>query len=490
MEHPGSRAPRKRWTWREAVLPAVFLVPLVAGAAWLCADSLVLRVWMPLQLNYVEGFNVDDASRLARGEALYGDPSRPPYVVSVYTPGFTAAVAAVIATGVDGLAAARLVQFLCVLGIASLIVASGSAKTGWIALAAGLFFLLDPIQPFWQVVARPDAAATLLAIAGIATLERRRGTGRRDAIAAALFAASILTKQSFLAAPAASFIFLSRSNWKRAWRFAALLAAFCALPAVAIEASTHGEFLWHTVVGNANPFAWARAAALGARFWSHHLLELALLLAILLSRPRQGSWSLTALWAAIASVLSTVTMGKMGSGLNYFIEPMAAIALLAARELPPLWESQPAARARVTAGLLAVCGAVSVTTDLVETVAWRRPLAAAQVPYRELMAIVAGTHGLVVSDDACLLVHAHRAVHIQPFVMTGLAEAGRWDQRPFLVELANQQVKLIVAQVSPLEVFQSRYTPEMRRLIAERYVAVRRYVVGADYAVFVPATHR
>ena len=79
---------------------------------------------------------------------------------------------------------------------------------------------------------------------------------------------------------------------------------------------------------------------------------------------------------------------------------------------------------------------------------------------------------------------------IQPFVMAGLAEAGRWDQRPFLAELANQQVRLIVAQVSPLEVFRSRYTSEMRRLIAERYVAVRRHVVGADYAVLVPATHR
>lgn len=490
MDSPPLATVSWRHTLRRGLIPTLVLAPLVAGVAWLCVDAFVFEIGTPLQLNYVEGFNVDDAGRLAAGRALYGDPSHAPFVVSIYTPGYPAAVAALMTAGVNGLVAARLVQFLCVLGIAVLIAASGYARTRWIAFAAGLYFLLDPIQPFWQVVARPDAAATLLAIVGIVTLERKGRTGSGDALAAVLFAASILTKQSFVAAPAAALIVLRRSGWARVLRFASLLAVFCVVPAAALQVLTHGEFLRHIVIGNINPFSWAAVARLGGWFWSRHLVELAVMLAILLVRTQGQPWSLTGLWAAIASVLATIAVGKLGADLNYFIEPVAAIALLAARQLPSLWKPLPTAWARAVVAVLVLSGLAATVNGFVETLAWHRPLTAAEAPYRELVALVAATPGVVVSDDACLLVQAHRSVHIQPFVMTQLAEAGRWDQRPFLAELERQRVKLIIAQVSPEWVFKTRYTAEMRKLIAERYVPAGRYVLGAAYTVFVPAARR
>ena len=490
MVAPQPAAASWRRPLRRGLIPTLALAPLVAGVAWLCVDTFVPEIGTPLQLNYVEGFNVDDAGRLAAGKALYGDPSHAPFVVSVYTPGYPAAVAGLMTAGVDGLLAARLVQFLCVLGVAGLIVVSGYARTRWIAVAAGLYFLLDPVQPFWQVVARPDAAATLFALAGIVVLERTGPTGRKDALAAAFFAASIFTKQSFVAAPAAALIVLRRSGWARVLRFASLLAVFSAVPAVALQVLTHGEFLRHIVSGNINPFSWVAVGRLGGRFWSHHLMDLALMLAILVARPLRQPWSLTGLWAAIASVLATIAVGKLGADLNYFIEPLAAIAFLAARELPSVWKPLPAPWPNAVAAAFVLCGVAAIANGFVETLAWGRPLAAARAPYRELVALVAATPGVVVSDDACLLVQAHRTVHIQPFVMTQLAEAGRWDQRPFLAELERQRVKLIIAQVSLEWVFKTRYTPEMRRLIAERYIPVGGYVLGAAYTVFVPATRQ
>ena len=63
---------------------------------------------MPAQLNYIDGFIVDDVVRFAAGDGLYPDPTVPPYTVTVYTPGFMVAMAGLMQIGLDGFAAGRL----------------------------------------------------------------------------------------------------------------------------------------------------------------------------------------------------------------------------------------------------------------------------------------------------------------------------------------------------------------------------------------------
>ena len=472
-------------TMRRAAIPALVLAPLLAGVAWLCIGAFRLEIAMPLQLNYVEGFNVDAAARLRRGEPLYGDPSHAPFVVTVYTPGYPALVAALMRAGLPPLAAGRLLAFLSALGIAVVVGRAGRDRAGWAAIAAAAVFLLDPLVPFWQVAARPDSTAALLAVVGVIVVETG-ATRRRDVLAAVLFAASIFTKQSFIAAPAAVLLFLVDRNRRRAIRFAAALAAACAVAALALQRASHGWFLWHTVVGNRNPFSWGRAAELGGQFWSRHPLQILVLLVLFLAGWRSRRRSAVALWAAIASALGTVMLGKAGSDLNYLLEAIAAIALFAARELPMEWLVRRTSPSRVAAAGLAGCAIAVAATSVAAAARVHEPVAAAQAPYRELMARVAREPGIVVSDDACLLVDAGRLVHIQPFVMTQLAESGRWDQRPFLEELDTQRVRLIVAQVGPPAAFASRYTPEMRHLISTRYTVGARYKLAGEFAVLVP----
>jgi hypothetical protein len=464
---------------------AVLVMPLLAAVLWLANDAIRLRIGMPLQLNYVEGFNADDATRLAHGGPLYGDPARPPYVVTVYTPGYLSVVASLIALGMPALPAARLVTFLSVLGIAALVAAAGWRRTGWVALAASLFFLLDPILPFWQLVARPDCTAALLALAGVVVLE---GTARkgRDVLAAALFAAAVLTKQSSFAAPAAAALFMVLQDRRRALRFAAWLGAFGLGAVAALQVATDGRFLWHTVVGNLDQFSWLRASGLDLQFVLHHVVEVSVLLVLLGRIVLQRRWSVTALWTAAAWAVALASVGKAGSDLNYFIEPMAALALLAAREFPRDWFARPTLASRLAAvGLLVAvaCWAVANTLALVGS---RRPLADARAEYVGLATLVASERGIVISDDACLLVETGKPVHLQPFVMSRLAEAGRWDQRPVLEELAGGRVRMIIAQLRPAAVFRSRYTPEMRHLITERYLPVRTYRLAGEFTVLVP----
>ncbi len=491
------RVPAAAARWRRALgrglVPVLVLAPLLAAAAWICADAFGLEITTPVQLNYVEGFNVDDAVRVVRGEPLYADPSHPPFVMSVYTPGYTLVLAALIAAGVPALATGRLLASLSTLGIAAVIAAAGVRRTGWVALAAAALFLVQPMLPFWQVVARPDATAGLLAIAAVVALESSTSR-RRDLLAAAALAGSFLTKQSFVAAPLAALLFLAQRDRKRAGVFAAALAVMCAGPVLALQLASHGRFLWDTVVGNANAFSWGRVWVLGGEFWSHHLLAAVLLLALFPAGWRSRPRSLTALWAALAAIGDTLMLGKAGSDLNYLLEASAAIALLAARELPRAWLSRPGLLRTTCAAVLAVVASGAGVAAAAAAARARGPLADVRGLYGELVQRVAREPGVVVSDDACLLVAARRPVYLQPFVMAQLARAGRWDQRPFLRQLRDGKVRLLIVQVGPSAAFASRYTPEMRRLLAERYVVVARYQLAGEYAILAPApgpeTHR
>ena len=91
MVSSNAESPRIR-----TVIALTVLLPLALGAGWLVLDSVRIAATMPVQLNYVDGYTVDDALRLARGEPLYPDPTSAPYTVTVYTPVFLAATAALV----------------------------------------------------------------------------------------------------------------------------------------------------------------------------------------------------------------------------------------------------------------------------------------------------------------------------------------------------------------------------------------------------------
>jgi hypothetical protein len=463
----------------------MLVIPLLAAVVWLVGDAIVARIGMPVQFNCVEGFNADDATRFAHGQALYGDPARPPYTLTVYTPGYLSVVASLVALGMPALLAARTVTLLSALGIAVLIAAAGWRRTDWIAVAAALLFMLDPILPFWQLVARPDCTAALLALAGVVVLEvrSRRST---DFLAAVLLAAAFLTKQTSVAAPAAAVLFMVLNDRRRALRFVGWLGTLVGGAVLVLRAATDGRFLWHTVAGNLDQFSWLRAAGMDVHFVSHHVVELSVLLFLLVRVSLQRTWSVTALWTATAWLVAAASVGKEGSDFNYFIAPLAGLALLAAREFPRPWLARPVPVSRAAAVSLLVAAARWAAADTIKLAGSRRPLANAQAEYRDLVALVASGPGIVISDDACLLLAAGKRVHLQPFVMSRLAEAGRWNQRPVLEELADGRVRMIIAQLRPPAALGSRYTPQMRRLITERYLPVRTYRLAGEFTVLVP----
>jgi len=481
VEQPLSGAPSKailRWAL------AVVIVLLVLAVAVTVGQSLLHQVGMQMQLNYVEGFIVDDALRVARGEALYSDPRQPPFVVSVYTPLYPMLLATLIGTGLDGFLAGRLLTLAAVLCSALVIGASGVRRTGTVAVVAALLFLLDPLQFPWSIVVRPDALAVLLSVVSVVIVGKG---GERRAVwrAVPLLVAAVFTKQSAIAAPAAVLVTLLVRRPRAGWLFAAALGGAVAAILAAAQIATSGQFLFHTVAANANPFEIGRVASLWTAFLRGHAPEAVVLLLLLARAGWQRNMSVFSLYAAFAWVVA-IGAGKVGSDFNYFVEPIAALALLAAHEFPTaLVRRYPRVHAWSSVALL-VGVAILGGTRLAWQVHVREDISGASVVSREILAMVASVDGVVVSDDAGVVVRSGKRVFFQPFVMTQLAEAGLWDQAPFLEALRSGAVRLLIVQTDPAAVFESRYTPQMRALLHERFKVVGNYVLGFRYAILKP----
>ncbi len=460
----------------------VALLALAVLAAWPVLDGLVARIGLPQAFSYVEGFNVDDAARLASGESLYGDPSEPPFVVSVYTPLYTSLVALLIALGVPGLLAARFLSLLSGTLLAGVIGISGRRWAGAVAPIAAFLFLLAPLQRSWLLVARPDYTAALLSALGILVVARG-AAGPGLLWAAPLLAAAILTKQSYVAAALAVTIFLIVRSPRRGLAFAASLAVLLGVAAAALSWYSDGWFLFHTVTANRNPFSWANWWTLTGRFLASHAPELLLVSPALAALAAARRRSIFGLYAMIAAAVS-LSSGKLGSDSNYFIEPLAALALLAANEFPLSWLRDRGRPGRVACAALGAAAVLLGAVRFVDVRQMHRALSAEVTVFDRMCRDLAARSGPAVSDDAVLLRCAGQEVIFQPFVMTQLAEAGHWDQGPFLEALADGRIPTVIAQTRPEWLFRSRYTEKMRGILRTRYDAAATYQMVVGLAIF------
>ncbi len=457
---------------------------LAVGAGWLALDSLRMAINMPAQLNYVDGYTVDDTLRLARGEPLYPNPEEAPYTVTVYTPGFFALGAILVKLGVDGFTAGRCITLCSMLVIAVVVGWTGFRRTGWVAVLVALTLLLQPLQWPWSLVIRPDLLAILLSVLAVLTASSN-GDRRSIVLPALLCVGAVFTKQTAIAAPAAITICLFVRHREAAIRFATTFAFSILIGVVGLQWFTHGQFLFHTVTANANPFAFERTIALYGRFMVSSPLVAVVLGVMVVAAARRGRLSMVAIYALI-TLLTACAAGKVGSSMNYFLEPLIALALWTAHEFPKHWLS-PRTSIRVTTATLGVVSVVLVSaTSWIDQIRAHHAARSALPLHAELVRTVSKVAGPVVSDDATLLVGAGKSVHYRPFIMAQLADAGLWNQAPFLRELEEGTVAMIIYRDQPELLHESRYTLPMREIMTGRYRSAFSYRLGSSFVALRP----
>jgi len=261
---------------------------------------------------------------------------------------------------------------------------------------------------------------------------------------------------------------------------------------VILNLATGGGFFFNIITANVNPF--------NGETVMRYVRELRDLIPILLifcgvlllvipARARRKlsgaeGWPMVIPYLA-GALLSALTIGKIGSNVNYLLELCAALALVAGTVLTwsgKVWreDAEPSGPAwvpplirSVVLILLAVQAGMLMQFTLLNPVQDFKYRNSLQTSLRELRDLVAGTTGPILADEYMGMLTLHGdPLYIQPFEVTQLANAGLWDQTPLLDDIRAEIFPLIlIHHFRGYPVYEERWTPEMLAAIQEHYVA-------------------
>lgn len=525
------------------IVAALLLTPLLLGAYFQLA-RIVGGFLDPLQLDYGESAVLWQASQVFDLKSAFHPLQQLPYIPFNYTPFYHVVVNLLARHAAPGhffndeLSAARFVSMLAAfwtLGIIAWMVfraSRGYASPGFRALTAVVVccFALQVPSMRWIPLARVDMLGIALQFTALCLLILGARGGRRlwiEIAAVVLLLLGVYTKQSLLAIPAAAFLLVGITRPRRALALASGFA-FAGLAVFALFAwATDGGTVKHWVLYNVNRFSFGHAVDMEG-FASKNLgpLIAAGLAAAWLSIPRwsrlrRGLWPRPAqalqpspaarqrparpsatlspfrsagvgfgLVAAIGFLLS-LSSGKPGSNINYFLDwqialcPLAGLFMVLVRRH---WNSAGPAMGLLRPLVLfaGFSAAVLLATDswtqadifLGWTADRRADLAARSELDGRLQMMVGGIRGPVVSDNMMILLRAGKPILLEPGTIKLLTESGVFDESDLLARTREGYFSAFVLRNgTELE----RFTPTMLREIITYY---RPHPLGGLYTIY------
>jgi len=447
----------------------------------------------PWPMDFGEGPTLDQALRLARGENLYPPPPlTSSWTVTNYPPLVALLQAPLVLLFGPALWYGRLLSLLAVLVAAGCVGGivrrlGGDRFGAWIA---GGTLLAIPYVQHWASLDRVDGPALGLACGALYVLVRAPTRGRTLWLAAALLVAAIGARQSYaLAAPLGGALFLGRAvGWRRGLALLGLVLGGSLILVGLLQALT-GGFVFHVVLANLAPWEGARvlyqAREMG-RGMPLLLLGAGLGGFRLCRRGGAGAWLV--LGFGLGALLSALTVGKIGSNVNYLLEWSVALCLALGLVF---------VKAGATGGRRLLAGIVLpllLVAQLGGMVRWFQrgfwPERAAKLAWSaevaQLDETVRAAAGEVLADEyLALLPLAGRPIPLEPFAMRQLAVTGRWDERPLVAKVMDRSYPVVLLYDPPdFDSFGERWPPRTAAALRQRYRPTQRL---AGTLVLVPA---
>jgi hypothetical protein len=457
LDRPRAVALEGQWVARALYVSLGALVVLQLGVL---VYHLALTLAFPYDLNYGEGYVLNDAVRLSHGLPLYVDLQQFPMVRSPYPPVFPFIWSLLIPLTGTTLVGGRALEVLSLAGIAGLVGWSAwRVRCGvWPLVAAVGLVIGSPFVYQWAGYARVDLLALFFAVGGVVAAQWLKG-GRGVVMAAILCALAIWTKQTTLTAAFAVAVALSLRSWRAGLAFVALLSVPSVLVGAALNAASQGEFVHHVLLGNAsNPLLPLRAVVYVGTFVFLDLIALAAgawwLRGAFIRRPSPVAVYLT------VALLAAFSAGNGGSSVNYLIEPVLALALV----VPFAWRALPSHSA-LAGPLFAVLQLAMLvhlpngfgTTYLADNALGHTPTATDAAIGARLDEIVRATPGEIIAEPAGFAVRNDREVYLQPIDLRAEELHGRWQAQPLVDALAGGRFARVITAFNlfPLEAEQA-----------------------------------
>ncbi len=473
--------------------PALFAVLAVAAFRFL--EHTVGWLGYRYELDYGEGI-VWQQALLIPGGRMYGDITQFPFIVFHYPPLYHLVARAVASLGLDGLLAGRLVSLI---STGAMLVSMGAlawfamrARFGPLAagtasfVAATLPLLLQPLSD-WAGVMRVDMLAMALGYAGIlaASIAPKRYVPL--AAGGVLFVAAIYTKQTAIAAPAATFGVLLLTMPRQAL-LGAMPAATVAVAAFAgLTWVTDGGFLRHIVGYNINRFDVVRglkdavlfiirSGAL-ALFGGATIILLGreiLMRGDLVQRIREDQGTRISVILIVHAVIAAAMLpmvGKSGSSTNYLIEWSCAFSLLAALLVGRCLLALRSGAGRPRLALLVVPAMLLIQGVRGNPALTPHPnVVEGESTWRRIEAELRADGRPSIGDEMVLQVRSGAGVVWEPAIFAELASLGRWDEAPLLAMLERRAFAMVITVGGPgTLLYDSRYTPAVSDAILRLY---------------------
>jgi hypothetical protein len=450
----------------------------LAVASFFFLMHALIALLFPFSLDYGEAPLVDQARRLAAGENIYrADLSIPPYNVANYPPLYVVAMAPLVRLLGPTYAAGRLISLVSALVTALLIglLLNNLGADRGTGVTSALFFLAIPFVVSWAPLARVDMLALALGLGGLYALTGRPTANTWRMLGAALLLAAIFTRQSYaLAAPLAGFVWLWSQDRRWALAFALILGTSVLAIFALLNLLTQGGLFLNVISANVNTFDLEQLD-----FWWGELrwtLPILLLMGVVfvIVGPRRSDNVWTLMVPYLAGALgSALTIGKIGSNKNYLLE--LCVALTLATGLLLSWSR---GRRWLHVGLVLLMiwqVGIFLGTTLdgpVRDLSFRTGRSPQLEEMKDLVA--AAANPILADEQMGLAVQLGQPLYLQPFEMTQLALAGRWDQIPLLESIAAHRFPYIFIYQFPFSSFlkAQRWTPDMLSAIYDGYVAL------------------
>lgn len=422
-----------------------FLLVVAAILAALNLTYLYLQTSNPDETSNPESLFILHSVEVSEGKPLYSDFRKPPYNVTQYTP-VHYFILAFLKRSFDlnmqqlFIWGRRLMLLLAsVIGLAIFLHGKKQTRSIIYSLTAALVFVGSYM--LWPLACtnRADIPATLFSIIAIIIFTQNTKYGLYLSIPFLLLA--FYTKHSFVSAPAAIGLYLLMNRQlANAIKFSLIFAASAGLIWLLMHIATNGMSTLNLVSTNVAPMKIQNVRLVLGAFLQTAALPLVLGFSGFSSQWKKDP---VAVYLVVSLMLAIFATAKVGSSMNYLLEPLAASCLLIPVALQRGLESSTISKTVLTAAFVILAiPQINFLKFTLDTLHFKNDESAKK--------IAAQATGLVISDNPRISVSSQKPFLVDPYVYSYLESEGKWDSSELLSMIKNGSVQYLIL-IAPLE---------------------------------------
>ncbi|HRU32454.1 MAG TPA: glycosyltransferase family 39 protein [bacterium] len=422
-------------------------------------------------LDYGEGPILNQVRYILQGRNYYKDINSPPYIIGNYPPVFNLLSLLLVPIFGVSFATGRFLAFLAVIGTSYIIykIVLKFTENKMIAFLTALFYLAIDYVYVWGIYMRIDTLSIFFNMLGIYWVIQYEDNHKKLRWCILFFLLALYTRQSMIAGVAGAYIYLLTKDRKLAVKLIGHTALYGLLTFIFLNIITKGQFYMHIVKYNINTFTIRQLwFFLSKELFTYTTLIIISLIASIFWLKDQKRRIISLYF--IFAFLVQFTAGKVGSMLNYLIEPVGVMGIIFGIIIGDTLKKK---NQLINTGV-----AVLVLLQLANYYYGPNTLSWGWKPSPPLTALdryVEESKGLILAENLGILPAHNRDIYFDPFIFTQLYYQGIWDQSKIIKDIEGKKFDIIMLEFDLYYdhwTDSDRWSKEMKQAMYENYYLI------------------